>query len=99
MLASAGQQLAYEEDVPHAFIPVELIEVFVTDLYHPKAIQFVDAFSESELKNLAHLYGLLCAASDVMKKCEVHSVSELQKLHEWREVMRCAKQISLSGNK
>jgi hypothetical protein len=42
MLAGAGQQRSYEKDVPHAFVPAELIEVFVTDLYHPKASQFLD---------------------------------------------------------
>jgi uncharacterized alpha-E superfamily protein len=93
LLASASAQTQYERDVPHAFIAAELIERFATDLYHPKSSDFVDAFTEAELKDLAHLYGLVHAAAQRMQQTSVHSVSDLQKLPEWRQVMSLAKTL------
>jgi hypothetical protein len=93
LLASASAQIEYEKNVPHAFIAAELIEGFATDLYHPKSPDFVDAFSEAELKDLAQLYGLVHAAGQRMQKASVHSVSDLQKLPEWRQVMSLAKTL------
>jgi hypothetical protein len=34
LLASEDQQLAYERDVPHVDITVELVEVWFSDLFH-----------------------------------------------------------------
>ncbi len=93
MLASASAQARYEKDVPHAFVVAELIEVFVTDLYHPKSPDFIEAFNEDELKDLAHLFGLVCEVSERIRDVQVHSVSDLQKLPEWRRVMSLAKRV------
>jgi hypothetical protein len=93
VLASASVQAQYERDVPHAFVAAELIERFATDLYRPKSADFLDAFTEAELKDLAHLYGLVHTASQRMQQASVHSVSDLQKLPEWREVMSLAKTL------
>lgn len=93
LLASASAQTRYEKDVPHAFVAGELIERFATDYYHPKNSEFVDAFTEAELKDLALLYGLLHTAAQRIRPAKVHSVSDLQKLPEWREVMSLAKTL------
>jgi hypothetical protein len=93
LLASPSAQTEYEKNVPHAFVAAELIEGFATDLYHPKSPQFVDAFTEDELKDLAQLYGLVHAAGQRMGQASVHSVSDLQKLPEWRQVMSLAKTL------
>jgi hypothetical protein len=93
LLASASAQTRYERDVPHAFVAAELIERFATDLYHPKSPDFIDAFTEAELKDLAHLYGLVHTVSQRMQQASVHSVSDLQKLPEWRQVMSFAKTL------
>ena len=93
MLASASAQAEYEKNVPHVFIPAELIERFASDVYRPKCAEFVDAFTESELKDLARVYGLVFAASERMQKTTVHSVADLQKLPEWRQVMSLAKTL------
>ena len=93
LLASASAQTEYEKQVPHAFVAAELIEGFATDLYHPESHEFVDAFTEDELKCLAQLYGLVHAAGQRMGQENVHSVSDLQKLPEWRQVMSLAKTL------
>jgi len=60
------------------------------DLYHPKSAGFIAEFSESELKDLAHLYGLLVEASAI----EASSVAELLKKEGWRSVVKTAKNLS-----
>lgn len=89
LLSLPSQQLAYEKNVPIADVPAELICGFCNDLYHPKSEAFIAAFSESELKSMAHLYGLL---SEVAKST-VHSVSDLQKTPEWRLVVALANKM------
>ena len=93
MLASASEQSRYEKAVPNSFVAAELIEHFATDLYHPKSHDFIGAFNETELKDLAHLFGLVCEAAKKMNETEVHSVADLQKLPEWRRVMSLAKSL------
>lgn len=93
LLSSASTQREYEQKVPHAFIPTELIEMFTSDIYHPKSVDFISAFSEEELKDLAHLFGLLSSASEKMVASSVGSVIELQKLPEWRSVMDLSKRL------
>jgi hypothetical protein len=93
MLASTDAQKRYGKDVPHAFVPAELIEMFVTDIYQPERAEFVAAFSETELKALTRLYELLCSASEIFHKSEIRTVSDLQWTSEWREVMTFAKRL------
>jgi hypothetical protein len=93
LLASASAQTEYEKDVPQAFIAGELIERFATDVYRPKSPEFVAAFTEPELKELAQLYGLVHAAAGRLGHERVQSVQELQKLQEWRQVMSLAKTL------
>jgi len=94
LLARASEQQEYERGVPHAFVPAELIEIYASDTFHPKNQDFIDAFSEIELKALARLYGLVCTASEAAVRTSVHSVHDLQKLSEWRKVMRFAKDLA-----
>ena len=89
LLSSPSMQLKYEENVPFANIPAELVSGF-TDLYHPKDAEFLAAFTSDELRNIAHLYGLVCEASrDLPAK-----TMELQKVPEWRRVIALAKELS-----
>ncbi len=89
LLAHPSKQLQYESDVPHANIPAELVCGFCDDLYHPGSQQMQSLFTEEELKDLAHLYGILVEAA----KVEVGSASELLKNEKWRSVTRVAKQL------
>ena len=90
LLASASEQLRYEREVPQANVPAELICQFCDDLFRPKSAAFTAAFTSDELKDLAHLYGLMVEAS----KAQVTSVTELLKRPEWRRVMTVAKDLS-----
>ena len=99
LLGSAGAQLAYEKDVPHVFIPAELISRFADDLYQPKSHDFVDAFREDELKDLSELYGSLCLARKSSGWQQVNVVSDLLKLPEWRAVVGLSKDLAVRLSK
>jgi len=90
LLATPSEQLAYESNVPIANVPSELICSFCDDLFHPKAKEMISAFSNDELKGLAHLYGVLCEASRAVSEGKVNSVSELLKLESWLVVIKVA---------
>ena len=91
LLSSARAQMEYEKSLSGAagLAPRELISVFCDDLYHPKSDKFVDAFSEDELKELAHLYGLM---SEVVPTQYV-TVAEMLKSPGWRKVVDLSKQL------
>jgi len=93
LLASAHEQLIYEQRVPHVPVADELIEIFVTDIFHPKSTEFVFAFTEAELKDLAELFGLFRVARARKHELGVRLVGELQKLPEWRAVIALAKRL------
>lgn len=93
LLASPSAQMKYERDVPIADVPAELICGFANDLYQPKSDLFLNAFTEEELKSLAELYGMICIASKVFNAKGYHTVSEIQKVPEWRSVMSFAKDL------
>lgn len=94
LLASASKQLEVEPHYPVA----ELIDGFTSDLYHPKSLVFIGAFSEDELRALAELYGLLCSASNAIRGANVSSVAALHKLPEWRTVMAVSNNIAAGMN-
>jgi hypothetical protein len=93
LLASAEDQLAYERAVPHVPVHVEIIAGFADDLYHPKSHEFIFAFSETELKDLARLYGFVCGASEGAEASKAHSVADALKCSEWRSMMTFAKSL------
>ncbi|MGM0564284.1 MAG: hypothetical protein ACQES2_08135 [Pseudomonadota bacterium] len=90
LLAHPAKQLEYEKNVPIANVPAELICGFCDDLYHPKSEQMLSEFTEDELKELAHLYGVLCEAA----RLDVVSVLDLIKLPKWRAVVAVAKELN-----
>lgn len=92
-LASAEEQLEYERSLQSSAKGVgcaatELLE-FGNDLFWPKDPDFIRAFSETELRRIAHLYGLVMECSRV----DIGSVRELLKVREWRRVMALAKDM------
>ena len=99
VLASPSEQLKYERDVPIAHVPGELFCGFNDDLYHPKSPSFINAFREEELRSLAELYGMICIASKTFNALDRHSVSDLQKVPEWRSVMIFAKDLLVELNR
>jgi hypothetical protein len=93
LFASPSEQRKYESDVPIACVPDELV-CFANDLFNPKWQPFVDAFSADELKSLAELYGRVCIASKAFDRDNL-TVSAIQKLKEWREVISFAKDLAV----
>lgn len=90
LLSLPSKQLEYEKNVPIANVPAELICGFCDDLYQPKSEQMLSQFNSEELKELAHLYGVLCEAATI----EVSSVAELLKHQKWRAVVALAKELN-----
>jgi hypothetical protein len=90
LLAQPSMQLDYEAKVPYANVHGELVNGFCDDLYHPKSQQFLGAFSEDELRDLAHLYGLLMESRQV----QASSTQELLKHAQWRRVVAFAKDLA-----
>ena len=91
LLSQASAQLDYEAALSHGVghAASELIEGFCTDVYAPKAPDFVGAFTEGELKSLAHLYGLMLEA----RRTGHHAVGDLLKDPAWRRVIALAKEM------
>ena len=65
LLSMPSKQLEYENNVPFANVPAELICGFCDDLYHPKSEQMLSRFNADELKELAHLFGVLPPKADI----------------------------------
>ncbi len=90
MLSSPSAQLAYEKSLVVAgHAPTELISVFCDDVFNPKSPEFIAEFSNEELKELAHLYGLMIEISTLR-----HSeVADMLKDPAWRRVVSIAKDL------
>jgi len=89
LLSHPSQQIEYEASVPTVHIHGELVSQFCSDLFHPKSQQFLDAFTETEIKDLARLYGLLMETG----RLRVSSATELLKEPQWRRVVAFAKDL------
>jgi len=90
ILSEPSAQLEYEKSLTLAgHAPTELISVFCDDLYDPKSDAFVSVFSRGELKDLAHLYGLLVEVADL----SFPSVTDMLKEPRWRRVVEVAQQV------
>ena len=92
LLASPAKQLEYEAAVPIADVHAELVCGLCDDIFHPKSAGFIAEFTELELKDIAHLYGLMVEAANL----QVSNVRELLKQPEWRKVIASAKELRAS---
>ena len=95
LLASSSEQRKYQNQVPHVPVIQELICGFADDLFHPKSPDFINAFSETELKDLCVLFGLVHRASQKLASGGVCALDAAIKAPEWREVMDFAKNLKL----
>ena len=89
LLSHPSQQLEYDAKVPIAHIHGKLVSQFCGDLFHPKSQQFLDAFTETEIKDLARLYGLLMETG----RLRVSSATDLLTQPQWRRVVEFAKDL------
>jgi hypothetical protein len=92
VLAQPSKQLDYERSLSAAgHAPSELLSVFCDDLYRPKDDTFIASFTSDELRDLAHLYGLIVEAS----LADFSTVPEMLKDPKWRRVVEVAKGLAL----
>jgi len=89
VLASAHAQLRYEQRVPIAHIPSELLCGWFDEIYHPNSPEFQQAFSRKELSALADFSSVLHKNSRVLPG----SARELVKQSGWQLVMRSAGEV------
>ena len=89
LLSSASEQMEYARTVPHVNVVGELYCI-CNDIYSPKSAAFNEASSLRELRDLAHLYGLIVEASF----SPVATVDELLKQNQWRRVIQVASELA-----
>ena len=87
LLGSEFAQIRYEQDVPIASVPAELVCGWFDDLYHPDTVDFQYAFSTAELSALADFSAFFNARIGELPK----TVRELVRRPAWQEVMRKAR--------
>ena len=88
LLSSGHAQLRYEQSVPTANIPAELVCGWFDDIYHPDTREFQQAFSRSELAALAGFSALF----ELQVSSMPDTVRELVKLATWQQVMQQARE-------
>jgi hemerythrin-like domain-containing protein len=93
LLSSASAQMQYERDVPQVDVASEMISMYADDFFHPKSEDFLMAFSEPEIKDLAQLYGMICMAAKAFEDESIDGVSSALKTSEWRAVMEFSKHL------
>lgn len=89
LLSQPSRQLDYETSIPLANSHRELVRRFCDDLFRPKDQQFLAAFRENEIKDLARLYGLLIES----RLLRASSLADLLREPEWRRIARFAKDL------
>ncbi|HEX7236438.1 MAG TPA: hypothetical protein VF405_05720 [Gammaproteobacteria bacterium] len=89
LLAQPSRQIDYETGVLLGDSHGELVRWFCDDLFRPKSQQFLDAFAENEIKDLARLYGLLIES----RRLRASSLADLLREPEWRRIARFANEL------
>jgi hypothetical protein len=89
LLSQPARQIDYEAKAATANVHGQLVRRFCDDLFHPKSRQFLDAFTENEIKHLARLYGLLIES----RLLRASSVADLLREPEWRRIARFAQEL------
>ena len=84
-LSDAEEQLRYEQNVPIASVPAELVCMWFEDHFHPEKDWFKDCFSPQERDTLLAFHrfyeGKLRFLPDTERVTELHQSSH------WKEVM------------
>jgi hypothetical protein len=89
LLSQPSRQIEYEARIAPANSHGELVSWFCSDLFRPKSPQFLEAFTENEVKHLARLYGLLIESGLL----RASSVADLLREPEWRRIARFAREL------
>jgi hypothetical protein len=89
LLSQPARQIDYESNAAVANVHGQLVSRFCDELFQPKSQQFLDAFSENEIKDLARLYGLLIESGLL----RASSLADLLREPEWHRIGRFAKEL------
>jgi hypothetical protein len=89
LLSQPSRQIDYETSAPRVDSHGELVRWFCDALFRPKNQQFLEAFTENEIKDLARLYGLLIES----RLLRASSLVDLLREPEWRRIARFAKAL------
>jgi len=84
LISSSDEQFEYENNVPIANVPSELICMWFDDLYHPNSELFLNSFSAKESEDLSLFNEVY--DSRVKNIPSSDGVKGLQENHSWLEV-------------
>ena len=90
-LGSLEEQIRYQETVPIAQVPAELINQWFDDWYHPDSTQFRECFSNQELALLAEFSSFFEARLESLP--DTNDIRELHQCPKWLEIAAKAKQV------
>ncbi len=99
LLADLNSQIKYENDVPIAHVPSELVCGWFDDLYHPGTELFNNAFSKQEKAILAEFnkqYEELL--KKVNPKAMSGTVADLHKDKQWQIIVSSAQEAMIKLN-
>lgn len=90
---SAEQQLRYESNVPHVYVPLEMFHWWFDDYYHPDSPDWVAFFSAAEVEAMSNFNGVLDSDDATLEAALASgaSVARLQELPIWRALMEAAR--------
>ena len=89
LISDFSAQRKYEQDVPIANVPAELVCMWFDDQYHPDSTRFSDAFSSRERAALADFSAYYGARKRVLPMST--GVDSLQATQEWADVSEKAR--------
>ena len=89
-LGDLHEQIHYQESVPIAQVPAELVCQWFDDFYHPDATEFQECFTTHELELLQRFHLFFEARLDFVP--ETSDVHELHKSAVWLEIVDKAKE-------
>ena len=95
LAASAEAQLRYEQEIPIADVPAELVCGLTNELHDPEAEALRGAFTPDELEDLEELSGKLRVASEAVVRERAGNVQDTLRVPEWRAVMAFAQQLAV----
>jgi hypothetical protein len=93
LLSEPSHQLAYEQSLRNraGLAHVELGEVYPS-MFNLKSPAFVAAFTEAQLRELAHLYGLFME----LRGSDFSSVGDMLKDSTWRRIIHVSQELRQS---
>lgn len=88
LIASPEKQYEYEEEVPIANVPQELLCMWFDDIYHPDRIDFKNSFNKQEIETLANFNQYFEERAKLVPQFE--GVKGLQQNSKWLEIQSYA---------